>query len=93
MSPTRGWIQKPSSPWFGTTKAIVLPFADVHVINFEGQDWAHYGRSAVPDRPRIIEHTWSRRATRGRELMLWLTFVGHYGEPFWIPYRHNATIR
>jgi uncharacterized protein YndB with AHSA1/START domain len=73
------WIDStsPGSPWFGTARAIVQPVVDglfYHSVQFEGHDWAHYGRFIVLDRPRRIEHTWVSEATRGLESVVTLTF-------------------
>jgi uncharacterized protein YndB with AHSA1/START domain len=73
------WIdsRSPGSPWFGVTRAIVQPVVDglfYHLVQFEGHDWAHYGRFMVLDRPRRIEHTWVSEATRGLESIVQLTF-------------------
>jgi uncharacterized protein YndB with AHSA1/START domain len=73
------WIdsRSPGSPWFGVTRAIVQPVVDglfYHLVQFEGRDWAHYGRFMVLDRPRRIEHTWVSEATRGLESIVQLTF-------------------
>jgi uncharacterized protein YndB with AHSA1/START domain len=73
------WIdsKSPGSPWFGVAQAIVEPVADglfYHVVQFEGHDWAHYGRFVALDRPRRIEHTWVSEATRGLESVVTLTF-------------------
>ncbi len=73
------WIdsRSPGSPWFGVTRAIVQPVVDglfYHLVQFEGHDWAHYGRFMVLDRARRIEHTWVCEATRGLESLVQLTF-------------------
>jgi uncharacterized protein YndB with AHSA1/START domain len=73
------WIdaKSPGSPWFGVTRAIVQPVVDglfYHLVQFEGRDWAHYGRFVVLDRPSRIEHTWVSEATRGLESRVALTF-------------------
>ena len=73
------WIdsRSPGSPWFGVTRAIVQPVVDglfYHLVQFEGHDWAHYGRFMVLDRARRIEHTWVSEATRGLESLVQLTF-------------------
>jgi uncharacterized protein YndB with AHSA1/START domain len=73
------WIDStsPGSPWFGIKRAIVQPVVDglfYHLVQFEGRDWAHYGRFIVLDRPRKIEHTWVSEATRGPESVVALTF-------------------
>jgi uncharacterized protein YndB with AHSA1/START domain len=73
------WIdsRSPGSPWFGVTRAIVQPVVDglfYHLVQFEGHDWAHYGRFMVLDRARRIEHTWVSEATRGLESIVQLTF-------------------
>ena len=67
----------PGSPWFGITRAIVQPVVDglfYHLVQFDGRDWAHYGRFTALDRPRRIEHTWVSEATRGLESVVALTF-------------------
>jgi uncharacterized protein YndB with AHSA1/START domain len=67
----------PGSPWFGITRAIVQPVVDglfYHLVQFDGRDWAHYGRFTALDRPRRIEHTWVSEATRGLESLVALTF-------------------
>ncbi len=74
------WLdaQSPGSPWFGTAKAIVHPVVDglfYHVVQFEGHDWAHYGRFVALDRPSRIEHTWVSEATRGMESVVALTLT------------------
>jgi len=71
------WIDpdSPGSPWFGTARGIVQPVVDglfYHLVQFEGRDWAHYGRFAVLDRPRCIQHTWVSEATRGLESIVTL---------------------
>jgi uncharacterized protein YndB with AHSA1/START domain len=73
------WIDStsPGSPWFGAARAIVQPVVDglfYHSVQFEGHDWAHYGRFIALDRPRRIEHTWVSEATRGLESVVTLTF-------------------
>jgi len=72
------WIdsKSPGSPWFGATRAIVQPVVDglfYHLVQFEGHDWAHYGRFIALDRPLRIEHTWVSEATRGLESVVTLT--------------------
>lgn len=72
------WInpKQPGSPWYGAANAIVQPVAHglfYHLVKFEGQDWAHYGRFIILDRPRRIEHTWVSRATQGLETIVSLT--------------------
>ena len=72
------WIDPSSagSPWFGSARAIVHPFVDglfYHLVQFDGQDWAHYGRFVVLERPHRIEHTWVSRATQGLESVVSLT--------------------
>jgi uncharacterized protein YndB with AHSA1/START domain len=72
------WLdaKSPGSPWFGVTKAIVQPTVDglfYHLVQFAGQDWAHYGRFIVLDRPRRIEHSWVSRATGGLESIVTLS--------------------
>ncbi|MBO0758702.1 MAG: SRPBCC domain-containing protein [Bradyrhizobiaceae bacterium] len=73
------WIdpKSPGSPWFGVAKAIVQPVVDglfYHLVQFEGHDWAHYGRFVGLDRPSRIVHTWVSEATRGLESRVSLTF-------------------
>jgi uncharacterized protein YndB with AHSA1/START domain len=73
------WIdsRSPGSPWFGVARAVVQPVVDglfYHSVQFEGHDWAHYGRFTVLDRPQRIEHTWVSEATRGLESVVTLTF-------------------
>lgn len=87
------WIDSssPGSPWFGVTRAIVQPVVDglfYHVVQFEGHDWAHYGRFMVLDRPRRIEHTWVSEATRGLESVVQLTFEPQ-GEQTLLTLRHS----
>lgn len=46
------WInpKQPGSPWYGAANAIVQPVAHglfYHLVKFEGQDWAHYGRFII----------------------------------------------
>jgi uncharacterized protein YndB with AHSA1/START domain len=72
------WLdaKSPGSPWHGVARAIVQPVVDglfYHAVQFEGHDWAHYGRFLVLDRPRCIEHTWVSEATRGLESVVTLT--------------------
>jgi uncharacterized protein YndB with AHSA1/START domain len=72
------WVnpKEPGSPWYGVAKAIVQPVVDglfYHLVQFGGQDWAHYGRFTILDRPRRIEHTWVSRATHGLETIVSLT--------------------
>ena len=72
------WIdpRSPGSPWFGSARAIVHPSVDglfYHLVQFDGQDWAHYGRFVVLERPHRIEHTWVSRATQGLESVISLT--------------------
>jgi uncharacterized protein YndB with AHSA1/START domain len=86
------WIdpRSPGSPWFGVTRAIVQPVVDglfYHLVQFEGHDWAHYGRFMVLDRPRRIEHTWVSEATRGLESIVQLTFQ-HEGKQTLLTLRH-----
>ena len=73
------WIdpKSPGCPWFGAAKAIVQPIVDglfYHLVQFEGHDWAHYGRFVTLERPSRIEHTWVSEATRGLESRVSLTF-------------------
>lgn len=74
------WLnpQKPGGPWFGV-KALVLNAVPgglfYHAVEFEGREWAHYGRFLVIDRPHRIEHTWVSAATSGLETVLTLTFA------------------
>jgi uncharacterized protein YndB with AHSA1/START domain len=73
------WLdsKSPGSPWFGVARAIVNPVVDglfYHLVQFEGHDWAHYGRFIALDRPRQIQHTWVSEATRGLESVVTLTF-------------------
>jgi uncharacterized protein YndB with AHSA1/START domain len=87
------WIdpRSPGSPWFGVTRAIVQPVVDglfYHLVQFEGHDWAHYGRFMVLDRPRRIEHTWVSEATRGLESIVQLTFQ-HEGKQTLLTLRHS----
>jgi uncharacterized protein YndB with AHSA1/START domain len=74
------WIdpKSPGSPWFGVAKAIMQPVVDglfYHLVQFEGRDWAHYGRFIALDRGSRIEHTWVSAATRGLESRVSLTFA------------------
>ncbi|MFI4994974.1 MAG: SRPBCC domain-containing protein [Hyphomicrobiales bacterium] len=74
------WIdaKSPGSPWFGAAKAIVQPVVDglfYHLVEFEGHDWAHYGRFIRLDRPSHIEHSWVSEATRGLESIVSLRFA------------------
>lgn len=67
--------RSPGSPWFGVARAIVNPVVDglfYHAVQFEGHDWAHYGRFIVLDRPRRIQHSWVSEATRGLESIVTL---------------------
>jgi uncharacterized protein YndB with AHSA1/START domain len=87
------WIdpRSPGCPWFGVTRAIVQPVVDglfYHLVQFEGHDWAHYGRFMVLDRPRRIEHTWVSEATRGLESIVQLTFQ-HEGKQTLLTLRHS----
>ncbi len=73
------WLdsKSPGSPWFGVNRAIVNPVVDglfYHLVQFEGHDWAHYGRFVVLDRPQKIQHTWVSEATRGLESVITLHF-------------------
>jgi uncharacterized protein YndB with AHSA1/START domain len=73
------WIdpKSPGSPWFGVAKAIVQPVIDgmfYHLVQYEGHDWAHYGRFVALDRPSRIEHTWVSEATNGLESRVSLSF-------------------
>jgi len=79
------WLDesRPGSPWFGVARAIVQPVVDglfYHSVQFEGHDWAHYGRFTVLDRPRRIEHTWMSEATRGLESVVILTIEPQAGQ-------------
>lgn len=79
------WLDhtRPGSPWFGTKKAIVNPVVDglfYHAVQFEGHDWAHYGRFVALERARSIEHTWVSEATKGLESVLTLTFEPQGGD-------------
>ena len=42
-------------------------------MQFEGHDWAHYGRFIALDRPHRIQHTWVSEATRGLESVVTLS--------------------
>jgi uncharacterized protein YndB with AHSA1/START domain len=73
------WLdsKSPGSPWFGVAKAIVSPVVDglfYHLVQFEGCDWAHYGRFMAIERPHRIQHTWLSQATRGLESIVTLYF-------------------
>ena len=79
------WIDasQPGSPWFGVARAVVQPVVDglfYHLVQFEGHDWAHYGRFIALDRPRRIEHTWVSEATRGLESVVQLTLLPEDGQ-------------
>ena len=79
------WLDasSPGSPWFSVARAIVQPVVDglfYHSVQFEGHDWAHYGRFTVLDRPQRIEHTWVSEATRGRESVVTLTLEPQGGQ-------------
>lgn len=79
------WLDpsKPGSPWFGVAQAIVQPTVGglfYHVVQFEGHDWAHYGRFIELDRPRSIAHTWVSEATRGLESVVELTLESEGGQ-------------
>lgn len=72
------WLnpKSPGSPWFGVAKAIVHPAVDglfYHLVQFEGHDWAHYGRFVTLERPHTIRHTWVSEATRGLESLVTLS--------------------
>ncbi len=72
------WLDatKPGSPWFGSRKAIVDAKVDglfYHAVQFEGHDWAHYGRFIALERGRRIEHTWVSEATKGLESVVTVT--------------------
>jgi uncharacterized protein YndB with AHSA1/START domain len=86
------WLdsKSPGSPWFGARKAVVQPVVDglfYHVVNFEGHDWAHYGRFIALDRPSYIEHTWVSEATRGMESVVSLRFEAK-GDETLVTLRH-----
>lgn len=73
------WLDRksPGSPWFGAKRAIVDPRIDglfYHCVDYQGREWAHYGRFVALERPRRIEHTWVSEATRGIETFVALTF-------------------
>jgi uncharacterized protein YndB with AHSA1/START domain len=73
------WLdtQSPGGPWFGAKRAVVQPEVDglfYHCVEFQGREWAHYGRFIALDRPGRIEHTWVSEATRGLESVVSLTF-------------------
>jgi uncharacterized protein YndB with AHSA1/START domain len=79
------WLDStsPGSPWFGVARAIVNPVVDglfYHSVQFEGHDWAHYGRFVALERPRRIEHTWVSEATRGLESVVAITLEPKGGE-------------
>jgi hypothetical protein len=59
------------------------------VVQFEGHDWAHYGRFTVLDRPRRIEHTWVSEATRGLESLVALTLESQ-GDKAVVNLRHSS---
>jgi uncharacterized protein YndB with AHSA1/START domain len=72
------WLdpKRPGSPWFGVAMAIVNPVVDglfFHLVQFEGKDWAHYGRFILLERPRQIVHTWVSEATHGLESKVMLS--------------------
>lgn len=79
------WLdrQSPGGPWFGVAKVILNPSVNglfYHAVEFEGREWAHYGRFTVIDRPHRIQHTWVSEATRGLESVVTLTFEAKGGE-------------
>jgi uncharacterized protein YndB with AHSA1/START domain len=87
------WLdpRSPGSPWFGVARAIVQPVVDglfYHVVQFEGHDWAHYGRFIALERPRRIAHTWVSEATRGLESLVELS-VDPRGEQTLVTLRHS----
>jgi len=45
-----------------------------HSVEYQGREWAHYGRFVRLDRARLIEHTWMSEATRGIESRVTVTF-------------------
>jgi len=72
------WLdaKRPGSPWFGVARAILHPVPDglfYHLVQFEGHDWAHYGRFVALVRPSRIEHSWVSEATRGLDSRVALT--------------------
>jgi uncharacterized protein YndB with AHSA1/START domain len=73
------WLDSssPGGPWYGAKRAIVQPQVDglfYHCVEFQGREWAHYGRFTILDRPSCIEHTWVSEGTRGLESVVHLTF-------------------
>jgi uncharacterized protein YndB with AHSA1/START domain len=73
------WLdtQSPGGPWYGAKRAIVQPHVDglfYHCVDFQGREWAHYGRFMTLDRPARIEHTWVSEGTRGLESVVSLSF-------------------
>ena len=87
------WLdaEQPGSPWFGVARAIVHPEVDglfYHLVQFEGRDWAHYGRFIVLDRPRRIEHSWVSAATGGLESIVQLDLAPEAGQTV-VTLRHS----
>lgn len=73
------WLDSscPGGPWYGAKRAIVQPAVDglfYHCVDFQGREWAHYGRFITLDRPGRIEHTWVSEGTRGLESVVSLSF-------------------
>jgi uncharacterized protein YndB with AHSA1/START domain len=72
------WIDPhgPVSPWSGVVKAVVNPpkvdglFYSMY--KFENQEFAHYGRFTVLEKPRRIQYTWVSAGTQGLESVVTL---------------------
>jgi uncharacterized protein YndB with AHSA1/START domain len=88
------WIdpKSPGGPWYGAAKAIVNATLDglfYSSVEFEGQNWAHYGRFTKLERGHLIEHTWVSPATKGLESIVSLTFVAN-GTQTEVTLRHSG---
>ena len=73
------WLdtKSPGGPWFGAKRVLMDAKVDglfYHCVDYEGHEWAHYGRFVALDRARRIEHTWMSEATRGLESIVSVAF-------------------
>jgi uncharacterized protein YndB with AHSA1/START domain len=79
------WMDASSAggPWFGCKKVILDARVDglyYHAVDWQGKEWAHYGRFIALERGRRIEHTWMSEATGGRETVVTVTLEPRGGE-------------
>ena len=73
------WLnpEHPASPWNGADKLLIDARPDgLFYWRHKSEDELvpHYGRFAVVERPRLIEHTWMSPYTHGMESVVKVTF-------------------